>query len=131
MKTNNYTPERPAEGILKTSEWGDSKWYHIRCDCGSDECSHEVNVEADEVDVSVHIYVKNHTRWWEKNRWQQIWQILTRGYAQMNTTIVLNEQTALNYAETLKYAINDVKQFRDERIATNARKTNTNSPGRL
>jgi transposase len=71
-----------------------------------------MNVEADDFGISVHIYVKNHTRWWEKNRWKQIWHILTRGYAQMDTTIVLSEQTALNYSEALKNAITDVKQFK-------------------
>jgi hypothetical protein len=108
--------EKPAEGILKTNEWGDSKWYHVRCDCGSNDCSHELNVEADDIHVQVHIYSNHHTKWWEKKRWKQIWQILTQGYAEMQTTIVLNEQTALNYAETLKSAMKDVKDFRDERI---------------
>ncbi len=106
--------QKPAEGILKTSEWGDSKWYHIRCTCGSDDCSHELNVEADDIEVSVHIYSNHHTKWWEKKRWKQIWQILTKGYAEMQTTIVLSEQTAINYAETLKSAVNDVKKFKAE-----------------
>ena len=108
--------QKPAEGILKTNEWGDSKWYHVRCDCGSDDCSHEINVEVDDIHVQVHIYSNHHTKWWEKKRWAQIWQILTQGYADMQTTIVLNEQVALNYAETLKSAMKDVKDFRDERI---------------
>lgn len=106
--------QKPAEGILKTNEWGDSKWYHIRCTCGNDDCSHEVEIEADEHDVQVHIYVKNHTKWWEKNRWKQIWSILIKGYAEMQTTIVLNEQSALNYGETLKSAARDVKQFKEQ-----------------
>jgi hypothetical protein len=109
--------EKPAEGILKTNEWGDSKWYHVRCSCGSDDCSHELQVEADDCDISVHIYANNHTKWWEKNRWKQIWHILTKGYSEMQTTIVLNEQTALNYAETLKSAMKDVKAFREQRKA--------------
>ena len=113
--------EKPATGILKTGEFGDSIWYHIRCECGSDDCSHEVEVEADECDVSVHIYAKNHTRWWQRNRWQQIWQIFTRGYAEMQTTIVLNEQTAVNYAAALTDAVANVKVLRkrmmDERLA--------------
>jgi hypothetical protein len=104
--------EKPAMGILKTKEWSDSKWYHVRCDCGNDDCSHEIEVEADDCNVQVHVYVNNHTKWWEKNRWKQIWQILTKGYAEMQTTIVLNEQTAFNYAETLKTASQDVKEFR-------------------
>jgi hypothetical protein len=107
--------QKPAEGILKTNEWGDSKWYHIRCDCGNDDCSHEVNIESEICGIQVHIYHVQHTKWWEKNRWKQIWQILTKGYAEMQTTIVLNEQTALNYAETLKEAINDVKNFKDKK----------------
>lgn len=107
--------EKPAEGILKThAQWGDSMWYHIRCDCGNDACSHEINVEADSCGIQVHIYVNNHTKWWEKNRWKQIWQILTKGYAEMQTTIVLNERTAYNYAETLKRSISDVKKFRND-----------------
>jgi len=106
------TAELPAQGIMKTTEWGDSKWYHVRCDCGNDDCSHTVNVEADGFGVQVHIYANSHTKWWEKNRWSQIWNILTKGYAEMQTTIVLNEQTALNYAVALNNAVVDVKQFK-------------------
>lgn len=104
--------QKPAEGILKTNEWGDSKWYHVMCDCGNDDCSHTVEVEADDFGVQVNIYAKTHTKWWEAKRWKQIWQILTKGYADMETTIVLKEQVALNYAETLKAAIEDVKNFK-------------------
>ena len=114
--------ETPAQGILKTSEWGDSKWYHIRCECGSDDCSHDVNVEADDCDVLVHIYAKNHTKWWKMNRWQQIWQILTKGYAEMQTTIVLNEQTAINYADALTSAVKDVKVFKEQSKAAREKK---------
>jgi hypothetical protein len=114
--------ETPAQGILKTSEWGDSKWYHIRCECGSDDCSHDVNVEADDCDVQVHIYAKNHTKWWTMNRWQQIWQILTKGYAKMQTTIVLNEQTAINYADALTSAVKDVKVFKEQSKAAREKK---------
>jgi hypothetical protein len=107
--------EKPAEGILKTHDWGDSKWYHVHCDCGDDDCSHEIGVEADDHIIQVHVHVTNHTKWWEKNRWKQIWQILTKGHADMQTTIVLNEQAALNYAETLKSAIQDVKEFKNKK----------------
>lgn len=82
------------------------------CDCGNDDCSHTVEVEADDFGVQVHIYAKVHTKWWESNRWKQIWHILTKGYADTQTTIVLKEQVALNYSETLKTAIEDVKNFK-------------------
>lgn len=104
--------QKPAEGILKTNEWGNSKWYHVMCYCGDDDCSHTVEVEADDFGVQVHIYAKVYTKWWNANRWKQIWQILTKGYADMQTTIVLKEQVALNYSETLNTAIEDVKNFK-------------------
>ena len=112
MSKHPLVPQEPAQGILKTNDFGDSIWYHIRCNCGSDDCSHEVCVEADEIEVSVHIYANNHTKWWEKNRWQQIWQILTKGYVEMQTTIVLDDQTAFNYAAALTNAVEHVKVFR-------------------
>lgn len=105
-------PERPATGILKQGDFGLAKFYHVQCDCTDPDCAHTLEVEADEIEVSVHIYNTVHTKWWEKNRWKQIWQLLTKGYAEMQTTIVLNEQTALNYADTLVSAMDDVKEFR-------------------
>ena len=108
--------QKPAEGVLKVGDYGNSMWYHIRCECGNDTCSHEVDIEADDMNVQVHTYVTVTTKWWQKNRWKQIWQILTKGYAEMQSTIVMNEQTTLNYAESLKSAMKDVKIFRDERM---------------
>ena len=105
-------PEKPAMGILKHGDFGDAMFYYVQCDCGSEECAHNIEVEADDMHVQVHIYNTVHTKWWEKNRWKQIWQILTKGYAEMQTTIVLNEQTVLNYADTLVSAMDNVKEFR-------------------
>jgi hypothetical protein len=108
-------PETPAQGILKTSDFGIAMFYHIHCDCGSQECAHDIEIEADDACVKVHIYHTQHTKWWEYNRWRQIWHILTKGYAEMQTTIVLEEQTALNYSETLKEAMQQVKRFRESK----------------
>jgi hypothetical protein len=112
MKDLNMTSEKPATGILKQGDYGDTMFYYVQCDCSDPDCSHTVEVEADDMHVQVHIYNTVHTKWWEKNRWKQIWQILTKGYADMQTTIVLNEQTALNYAGTLVSATDNVKEFR-------------------
>ena len=42
------------------------------------------------------------------------WTVWTKGYVQAETTISMSEQQALNYAETLKSAINDVKMFKTD-----------------
>lgn len=107
--------QTPAQGVVKVNDWGDSKMYQVVCDCMSDSCVHTVDVEADDMHVSVSVYLKAHTKWTEKSRWRQIWEILTKGYAEVETTIVMKEQTALNYAETLKSAVNDVKEFKSKR----------------
>ena len=44
--------EVPAEGIMKTNDWGDSKVYRVTCSCGASDHDHHVWVEADESDVS-------------------------------------------------------------------------------
>lgn len=107
--------ETPATGILKQGDFGDAMFYYVQCDCGNEDCAHSVEVEADDMHVQVHLYHTQHTKWWEKNRWKQIWQIITKGYAEMQTTIVLNDQTALNYSAVLESAAKDVANFRDAR----------------
>jgi hypothetical protein len=57
------------------------------------------------------------------NRWKQIYTLLTKGYLEHQTVLTMNEQTALNYAETLKSSIKDVEQFRKQRLS---KKDNTN-----
>lgn len=116
------TPEQPATGILKQGDFGDAKFYYVQCDCSNPDCAHTLEVEADDCIIQVNIYHKQHTRWWKSNRWKQIWQILTKGYAEMETTLVLTEQSALNYADVLISAVKDVKDFRDQRMEKNREK---------
>ncbi len=107
--------QKPAEGVLKTGEFGSFKAYHVHCECGSQECAHELHVEADDINVTVQFYFTLRSKWYNMNRWKQIWQILTKGYLDLESTLVMNEQTALNYAETMKAAVKDVKVLRNER----------------
>jgi hypothetical protein len=105
-------PQTPAEGILTTHEWGDAKVYKIICDCGQSDHDHNVWVEADECGVSVNIYATVKSNFWSKTRWNHIWQLLTKGYVDLETTISMTEQTALNYSSTLQNAIEDVREFK-------------------
>jgi hypothetical protein len=132
--------ETPALGIMKTGEFGDSKFYKVVCGCGQPD--HDINfeVEADETGVNVNTYVTAKTDYWSEavkkrydidNEWQQewdwfwkdlwngfvtrvklTWRIWTQGYVKTESTIAMSEQQALNYAETLKKAIEDVKDFK-------------------
>jgi hypothetical protein len=130
----------PAEGILKTHDWGDSKVYKVTCDCGQPDHEHNVWIEADESGINVNIYTTVKTDCWSEELrpkydidnvwlqefewfWKGLYNSLVRklkltksiwitGYVDYQTTISMTEQTALNYATTLKSAIEDVREFK-------------------
>lgn len=132
--------EIPAEGIMKTGEYGDSKFYKVVCGCGQSD--HDINfeVEVDECGVNVNTYVDVKTDYWSESvkkrydidnpylqeldwsvkdiwngfitRLKLTWAVWIKGYLRCETTITMTEQQALNYAETLKSAIKEVKEFK-------------------
>ena len=132
--------ETPAQGIMKTNDFGDSKFYKVVCGCGQPDHDIDFEVEAADTGVNVNTYVTAKTDYWSEavkkrydidNPWQQefdwfwkdLWNglvtrlkltrtVWTKGYVQCETTIAMSEQQALNYAETLKSAIKDVKDFK-------------------
>lgn len=134
--------EKPAEGILKRNDFGNSKWYQVVCGCGQEYHDHNVEVEADDTGVSVNIYATMKTDYWSEtvekrydidNRflqeldwfWKDLvngfvrrvkltWELWTTGAVAAETTIHMSEQQALNYAEVLKSASKDVKEFHEE-----------------
>lgn len=135
--------QTPAEGILKSGEWGDTKMYDIVCTCGSDDHTIHLVVEADESHVTVTHYTTQSTDYWSEaikprydidNDWLQefdwFWKGLVNGFvrrlrltkdiwfkgqAKFESTTIMTEQQALNYAETLKAAIEDVKTLKKEK----------------
>lgn len=107
--------QNPAQGILTAGEYGDSKLYKVVCDCGSDDHAHDLWVEADDTGVTINIYVTVSSPFWSMNRWRQMWQLLTKGHIKQQTNLYMRERAALNYAETIKKAITDVKEFKKAR----------------
>jgi hypothetical protein len=132
--------EVPAEGILKRGDFGDSKFYQVVCGCGQEYHDHNVEVEASDTGVNVNVYMSVKTDYWSEliekrydidSTWQQefdwfwkdvvnglirrlkvTWELWTTGAVTAHSTIAMTEQQALNYAETLKTAIEDVKNFK-------------------
>lgn len=106
--------ETPAKGILKRNEWGDSHAYQVVCECGDPDHDHSVWVEADDTGVSVIVYTTNTSTFWSKNRWRQIWELLTKGYVKQEVSIIMDEQQALNYANMLTSSVDHVKYFKEQ-----------------
>jgi hypothetical protein len=135
--------ETPAAGILKTNDFGDSKWYQVVCGCGQSDHTLTVEVEADNMGVNVNTYATVKTDYWTEtvekrydidNPWLQefdwfwkslvngivtrlklTWAIWVKGYVECETTTLMSKQQTLNYAETLKQAIKDVEDFQKSR----------------
>lgn len=109
--------QKPAEGILLHRDYGDAKLYTITCECCSTDHTHNIWVEADVTGVTVTTYTTQKTKWWSFNRWQIIWTMLTRGYVEYEATLIMTEQQSLNYSETLKKAVADVKSFKKQSVS--------------
>ena len=107
--------QTPAKGIVELYDYCSSKMYKVVCECTDDDCSHTVDIESEEDNVIVTIHTQQKTNFLSKSRWRYIWQLLTKGQASFETSIILSEQAALNYTETLKSAVNDVKEYRLKR----------------
>ena len=107
--------QEPARGVLLVNDWGTSKMYKAVCDCGDDVCTHTIDVEAEDIGVTVTIYTRCRTNFWSKTRWQHIWSLLTKGYVDYDASIVMHKQVALNYANVLQSAVSDVEELRNAR----------------
>jgi hypothetical protein len=108
----------PAEGILKRNDWGDAVSYQVVCQCFDPEHDHSVWIEAEDKDITITTCTTQKSKWWKLDRWHLIWTLLTKGYIEYEANIIMSEQQALNYAETLKHAIKNVKEFRKTKISS-------------
>jgi hypothetical protein len=102
----------PAEGIMKTNDWGDSKVYRIACECSDESHNHNMWIESEDTGVVVSIYTTSKTNWYSKTRWNHIWTLITKGYIDTESVVHMKRQQAFNYAHTLLSAVEDVEQFR-------------------
>lgn len=132
--------EKPAEGIMVTRKFNDSTFYAVKCKCGNDDDEINFEVEVDHTinEILVNTWTIQKTDFWTEavNKrynieniwyqefdwfWKDIWNgLCTRirltkdiwwnGYIKYQSTTVMSKQQALNYAETLKKAINDLEK---------------------
>jgi len=132
----------PAQGILMHKDYGDSKYYAIQCDCMDSDHTMTMEVEADESDVTINIWTQVKTDWWNEawrkrydienpvyqrahwvvidflnGLWHRVkltYNIWVKGYYEMESWTILNRQQAVNLANVLVTAADDVTKFREE-----------------
>lgn len=110
--------QTPAEGVLQRNDWGDSRLYQVTCSCHENYHDHHVWVEANEDgEIVVTIHTNTTTTFWSTNRWQQMWQLLTRGHIRSEVGLSMSQQQALNYAATLETAVHEIAALQDQTAA--------------
>jgi hypothetical protein len=114
--TENVKPQEPAAGISYRGNWGDTKSYRVECECSDPAHAHDIWIEADETEVSVIVYTQVKSKFWELNRWKQIWTLLTKGYVEYEAALAMNQQQAINYAEAIRKGVKDVETHINKRI---------------
>lgn len=132
-------PQTPAEGILKWHDHGHSQFFHVDCQCGTPEHSMVFEVEVDRefeqvamttfVEVFVptwkekfHFYDDDYNSWWKYdfkywvnnifNRLTLIKRAIFNDTVGMDVSIIMSEQQAINYANTILQSVKEVQQYK-------------------
>ena len=138
----NLKAEKPATGILKKHDFGDSIHYAVVCECcdPDDMIDFSLEIEADSWNVVLNAEFTPRIAYWDtlvsdcssfKNPWlyrieysirellnslyyrlKLTHEIWFKGYVKYNQTTMMNEQQALNYAATINQAIDDLRKFK-------------------
>lgn len=61
-------PQKPAEGIMLSGDYEDTKFFKTTCSCGSDDHTIDISIsyEKDVDDIVVEFYSKQKSLYWQK-----------------------------------------------------------------
>lgn len=101
--------EKPAKGISTTAAYDDAVSYRVDCECTDDDHAVGMWIESKEdhecQHVEVTFYVNTVTPVWSINRWRAIWHLLRYGVHRSQHGLLLDKQSAVNFAEAIKSSV--------------------------
>ena len=128
-------PQSPADGVMKLGQYSTGTLLRVACTCGDESHDHTIDVEKDCDSVVVSIYTRQTSKFWEsviENRYdinnralelaqwkwadivnglwhrvKQTYQLWVKGYIEFESSLILTEQQALNYATALQVAVKE------------------------
>lgn len=108
--------QKPALGVMKQAEYNDCDIFIVACNCGCRDADHTVIVEGDSSVDYVGVTINTQQRWFGfKEKIRAIWRIITRGYVDYETGIVLNSQQAANYANALLESVERITTYQESK----------------
>lgn len=109
--------EKPANGIMKTSERPQSQSFRIACDCHSESHAVDMWIEVDgdprePQQVQLEFFVNMSVPFWSRgfNRLRAAWNALCMGNVTHAHTMLLNKQAALNLSEAIRQTIQQLEK---------------------
>lgn len=109
--------QTPAQGIMLQGDFGKSKNFKVECDCSSDDHAVymwiEVGEDKDVPDVEVSFYVRTWTPLWEGGwlgRLKAVYEILFKGVHKQEHHMLLNKQSAINFADAIKNTVKEMEK---------------------
>lgn len=117
---------KPAQGIMKTADYGDAKSFRVACECT--DPGHDVNawIEIDsdrEIrEITLGFYVETQTPFWSKgfNRFKAAWDLLVKGSHRSEHHLVLNRSSAENFAQAITDSIKEIEQWQHPKKKQNS-----------
>lgn len=136
--------QKPAEGISITNKFKKSTFFRVDCTCGDPdhEINFEVELDREFEDIAVSTWTVQKTPWWNEvvkprydidneflqglnwlctglinglaTRLRLTRDIWWKGYVKYEGTTSMNAQQALNYAEALKSAVEELEKIQKD-----------------
>ena len=103
----------PAEGISLTKDFGDAKYYEVQCQCWNEDDAIRFEVGFEHGQIAINHWTTQRVR--ASNilgRIKTALTVLFLGTVKYESTTILSEQQALNYADTIYRALREVKEYR-------------------
>ena len=137
--------QKPAEGIMLTHDFGDSKYYRVDCNCGNEQDHIEVSIFLDDYgEILVEFEATQKTQWWKKLWEYDVYQIYNpwlfsivnslqelvngtahrlrvtrdvwfRGYVTYSSSTILSKRAALNFSGALSDAVMEIEKRKKEK----------------
>lgn len=141
---DNLQSEKPAIGILKSHDFGDSIFYSVPCQCGNpdDMIDFSLELEADSWNIVLNTAFTPKTAYWNRlvddnGNFESSWlwsidnkirslinglysriivtyEVWTTGYVKYYQSTIMSEQQALNYAAAINQSIQDLRKFKKD-----------------
>ena len=130
------TPQTPAEGITAFKAYPDMKTFRVSCECSCDN-EMDMYIETEDGIITTGFDTKVKSHYWTElfkisylepwlilqaktlintiyHRLHVTWTVLTKGYVEMSTHILMTEQQTLNLAQILLDSVDALRKQNEE-----------------